>query len=85
MSSKRIEIFKKASNHFKKVSNSLKISPHSHIKSLAAIVALPQCPVGIPEKTCVDYKIRFQAADRQIFFSKNHFLSKKVLVRLQIQ
>jgi hypothetical protein len=37
MSSKRIEIFRKAYNHFKKASNSLKIS----LESLAAIATLP--------------------------------------------
>jgi hypothetical protein len=46
MYSKRIEIFKKASNHFKKVSNSLRIlkkkASHSQKKSFAATTALPQ-------------------------------------------
>jgi hypothetical protein len=47
MSSKRIEIFKKASKHIKKASNSLEISFKISIskKSFVAIAALPQWPV----------------------------------------
>jgi hypothetical protein len=55
MSSKRIEIFEKASNHFKKASHSLKMSLKLHAflkkslaftkKSLVAIAASPQWPV----------------------------------------
>jgi hypothetical protein len=48
MSSKRIEIFKKASNHVKKASNYLKmprILEKKPRKSFAAIAALPQWPV----------------------------------------
>jgi hypothetical protein len=55
MSSNRIEIFKKASNHFKKASNSLKISSKCHAflkrasySKKSASRQLPLCTMASP-------------------------------------